>query len=58
MMTVRDSERKIAWLCDGDLDSPLRKLYTIGDLQALRLWIDCMKGDVQACTDLWIPLPR
>lgn len=57
-MSVRDSERKIEWLCDGDLNSPLRKLYTIGDLQALRLWIDCMKGDVQACTDLWIPLPR
>jgi len=39
-MSVRDSERKIARLCDGDLNSPLRELYTIEDLQNLRLWID------------------
>lgn len=39
-MSVRDSEWRIACLCDGDLNSPLRKLYTIGDLQNLRLWID------------------
>ncbi len=39
-MSVRDRERKIEWLCDGDLNSPLRKLYTVGYLQALRLWID------------------
>lgn len=39
-MSVRDSEWRIACLCDGDLNSPLRKLYTIRYLQSLRRWID------------------